>query len=350
MIEQPPASVPDFSALRACWHPVAYAHELGADPKRVRLLGEDLVVWRDSSGRPHVLRDLCIHRGTALSLGRVVGDRLMCPYHGWQYGSDGVCKLIPQLADPTRIPGKARVDAFRCQERLGLLWVAMDEPRYDLPDVPEFDDPGWTTVQAGPYTWNADASRQLENFTDLGHFPWVHPGLLGDPSRPVVPEHTVRIDGHVLRYEVVRPEAPNSDDFPVFANEEVKTPERRSRYELHLPYTIALRLGWGGQAGMVYFFASQPVDEDRCTGYVIIARNYDHEQPAKVLQDFEDTIFNQDQYVVESQRPERMPFDLAAEMHLKFDAVAINYRRAMREQGLAKRPAVAERAPSITPR
>ena len=96
-------------------------------------------------------------------------------------------------------------------------------------------------------TWSADASRQLENFTDFGHFPWVHPGLLGDPSRPVVPEHTVETDWNVLRYQVVRPEAPNSDDFPVFGNEETAAPMRRSRYELHLPYTIVLRLGWGGR-------------------------------------------------------------------------------------------------------
>jgi vanillate O-demethylase monooxygenase subunit len=338
-VEQPPASVPDFAALRGCWHPVAYATALADAPLRVRLLGENLVLWRDSHGTPHVLRDLCIHRGTALSLGRVVGDLLMCPYHGWQYGGDGVCRLIPQLEDPTKVPGKARVDAFRCEQRLGLVWVCLDEPRYPLLEIPEFEDPAWVLVSAGPYEWNCDASRQLENFTDFGHFPWVHPGLLGDPSRPVVPEHTVTIDGHVLRYEIVRPEAPNSDDFPVFGNEDTEAPTRRSRYELVLPYTILLRLGWGGEKGMVYFFASQPIDHERCAGYVIIARNYDYEQPASVLQQFEDTIFNQDRVVVESQRPERVPFDLAAEMHLKFDAVAINYRRAMREQGLAKRPA-----------
>ena len=194
-------------------------------------------------------------------------------------------------------------------------------------------------MRAGPYAWNADASRQLENFTDFGHFPWVHPGLLGDPERPVVPDYSVRTGGHVLYYDIVRPEAPNSDDFPVFANEaQAAAPERRSRYQLHLPYTILLRLGWGGEKGMVYFFSSQPVDEDRCIGYVTIGRNYDPEQPDSVLQEFEDTIFEQDRHVVESQRPERVPFDLAAEMHLKFDAVAISYRKAMREQGLAKRP------------
>ena len=75
-VASPPASVPDFPALRACWHPVGYAHEFGAEPRRVRLLGEEIVVWRDSTGTAHALRDLCIHRGTALSLGRVVGDRI----------------------------------------------------------------------------------------------------------------------------------------------------------------------------------------------------------------------------------------------------------------------------------
>ena len=112
--------------------------------------------------------------------------------------------------------------------------------------------------------------------------------------------------------------------------------ERRSRYELHLPYTIVLRLGWGGQRGMVYFFASQPVAADRCAGYVIIGRNYNLDQSERVIREFEDTIFGQDQVVVESQRPERVPFDLADELHLKFDAVAVAYRKAMRALGLAR--------------
>jgi vanillate O-demethylase monooxygenase subunit len=131
--------------------------------------------------------------------------------------------------------------------------------------------------------------RQVENFTDFGHFPWVQAG----------------------------------------------PPQRRSRYELHLPYTIVLRLGWGGQRGMVYFFASQPAAADRCAGYVVIGRNYNTDQPDRVIREFEDTIFGQDQVVVESQRPERVPFDLAAELHLRFDAVAVAYRKAMRDLGLA---------------
>src|SRR6478735_6196283 len=309
-------------ALRACWHPVAYSGDLAPrEPLAVDLLGETLVLWRDSAGTPHAFFDLCIHRGTALSLGTVEGDEIVCPYHGWRYRADGACTRIPQLADPTRVPAKARATTFTCAERYGMIWVALEEPRWGIPDVPELDDPAWATVSCGPYWWACDASRQVENFTDFGHFPFVHPGLLGDPERPVVPSHDVRTEGHVLHYEIVRPEAP--------------APERRSRYELHLPYTIVLRLGWGGEEGMLYFFASQPLREDECKGFLRIGRNYNLEQPDAVLRDFEDVIFDQDKRIVESQRPEQVPFDLADELHLKFDAVAVAYRRAMRAEGLA---------------
>ena len=330
-----PGVFADLSALRDCWHPVAFSARVDGGPIAADLLGEPLVLWRGRDGAVRVLSDVCVHRGTALSLGWVDGDEIVCAYHGWRYRGDGRCAAIPQLADPSRVPAKARVPTFRAQERYGLVWVAMAEPRWPLPELPELEEGGWALVGAGPYSWACDAARQVENFTDFGHFPWVHPGLLGDPARPVVPRHQVQTDGHVLRYEIVRPEAPNSDDFPVFGNEQAGPPERRSRYELHLPYTIALRLGWGGDRGMVYLFASQPVAAGRCAGYVIIGRNYNLEQPDRVIQEFEDTIFGQDQVVVESQRPEQVPFDLAAELHLKFDAVAVAYRKAMRALGLA---------------
>lgn len=330
-----PGVFADLTALRSCWHPVAQAADLGDKPLAADLLGEPLVLWRGPGGQPRAMSDVCVHRGTALSLGWIDGAELVCAYHGWRYAADGRCVAIPQLAAPGRVPAKARVPSFRAQERYGLVWVALAEPRWPLPEVPELEDAGWIVVPAGPYRWQADAARQVENFTDFGHFPWVHPGLLGDRERPVVPRHEVRADGHVLHYSIVRPEAPNSDEFPVFGNAQAGPPDRHSRYELHLPYTIVLRLGWGAERGMVYFFASQPVSAERSTGYVLIGRNYNTDQLARVIQDFEDTIFGQDQLIVESQRPERVPFDLAAELHLKFDTVAVAYRKAMRSLGLA---------------
>ena len=325
-----------MQALRACWHPVAFADAVTDAPYGAMLLDEPLALWRGTEGRLHAVSDICIHRGTALSLGWTQGDQIVCPYHGWRYRADGRCAAIPQLEDPTRVPAKARIPAFRAAERFGLIWVALEEPRFELPDAPELGRDGWVVVNAGPYRWSSDASRQLENFTDFGHFPWVHPGLLGDPERPVVPQHTRRDRGPRPALPGRPPRGGQHGRVPRLRQRGEQAPERRSVYQLHLPYTIVLRLGWGGEKGMLYLFASQPVSASECVGYVVMGRNYDLDQPPEVLQSFEDTIFNQDQRIVESQRPEQVPFDLADELHLTFDAVAVAYRRAMRANGLAR--------------
>jgi phenylpropionate dioxygenase-like ring-hydroxylating dioxygenase large terminal subunit len=321
-----------LAALRACWHPVAYADAV-TRPHSTLLLGEPLVLWRDARGAVHAFRDVCVHRGTALSLGRVEVDEIVCAYHGWRYGTDGACTAIPQLADPTRVPARARAVAYAACERYGIVWVALDAPARPIPDVAELEDAGWRVVPTGPFAWACDASRQVENFTDFGHFAFVHPGLLGDPEKPMVAPHDVVADGAVLRYAYGRPDAPNTEQFPVFTAGHRKDSMRRTRYALHLPYTTVEHIDWGDADGLVYFFASQPVSDDRCIGYCLVARNYNLEQPDEVTQAFERTIFGQDQRVVESQRPDRVPFDLAAELHLTFDAVAVAYRRAMRAHG-----------------
>jgi phenylpropionate dioxygenase-like ring-hydroxylating dioxygenase large terminal subunit len=335
MSPSPASMAPHLAALRRCWHPAAYEHEVTERPHATTVLGERLVLWRDSRRVVHAFRDVCVHRGTALSLGRVAADEIVCPYHGWRYRGDGTCSAIPQLEDPTRVPGKARATAYRSQERYGLVWVALDDPRWPLPDVPDLEAAGWRTVRTGPFAWRCDASRQVENFTDFGHFAFVHEGLLGDPAQAVVGPYSVQPEGHVLRYNYVRPDAPNTENFPVFAAEERKAPTRTTRYALHLPYTIVEHIDWGATDRMLYFFVSQPVAEDRCVGYCLVARNYSLDQPDEVMQAFERTIFEQDQRVVESQRPEQVPFDLADELHLKFDALAVVYRRAMQAHGFA---------------
>jgi len=322
-----------LAALRACWHPVAYAAQITSAPHATTLLGEPVVLWRGARGALHAFRDVCVHRGTALSLGCVDGDEIVCAYHGWRYRADGACTTIPQLAEPSRVPARARAVVYATQERYGIAWAALEPPRWPIPEVPELDDAKWRTVPTGPFAWACDASRQVENFTDFGHFAFVHAGLLGDPGNPVVAAHEVRVDGHVLRYAYGRPDVPNTDDFPVFAAEERKDSTRRTRYALHVPYTIVEHIDWGGADGLVYLFASQPVTDDQCVGYCLVARNYNLEQSDEVIQAFERTIFGQDQRVVESQRPDRVPFDLAAELHLSVDAVAVAYRRAMRAHG-----------------
>ncbi len=320
------------ASLRAAWHPVAYSAGLGEAPLPATLLDERLVLWRDAGGAARAMRDPCVHRGTALSLGKVEHGEIVCPYHGWRFAADGRCVHIPQLEDPKRVPAKACVAAYRCEERLGLVWVALDAPRWPVPEVPEFADPAWRVVHTGPFEWNAHASRQLENFTDFAHFAFVHEGLLGDPAKPVVAHHDVVVDGPVIRYAYGRPDQPNTGKLPVFAAGERKSGLRRTRYCIHLPFTLVEHIDWGGPDAMVYVFVSQPVGESRCVGYCMVARNYNLDQPDGVMQEFERTIFEQDRRIIESQPPGPVPLEGEAELHMAFDKVAMAYRRALREQ------------------
>ena len=254
------------------------------------------------------MRDLCIHRGTALSLGWIADDCLVCPYHAWRYDASGACVRIPQSASAT-IPGKARTPVYpvpgALRPRLGVPRPRASRPTR-CPRCPSSNPARWKVVNTGPFAWHSDASRQVENFTDFGHFPWVHPGLLGDPepaggARP----QRGHASSHVLHYTIVRPEAPNSDDFQVFANTETReAPERRSRYELHLPYTIVLQPGLGRREGDGR--TSSPRSRKppgAAAATASSAATTTSTTPTRRLQEFERVIFGQDQRIVESQRP-----------------------------------------------
>ncbi len=184
-----PLTRTDPDALRSFWHPVSWATDLGSEPQATTLLGERLVLWRDSSGTPRCFADLCAHRGTALSLGSVDGGCLVCPYHGWAFDSSGACVAIPQLPAGAPIPPRVRATAYRCEEANGLIWVALDEPAAPVPTFPEWGDPRYRHVMCKPYTWATSAPRMVENFTDFGHLGWLHDGLLGTRDSLVVPRH-----------------------------------------------------------------------------------------------------------------------------------------------------------------
>lgn len=116
-------------AESATWHPILPAHAVraGAPPLSARLQGVDLVVWRSTAGALQVWHARCPHRGVHLGLGRVLGDRLACAYHGWEFeAGSGRCVAIPALADLAQVPGQ--VQAARCEARLwgGMVWVPSD--------------------------------------------------------------------------------------------------------------------------------------------------------------------------------------------------------------------------------
>jgi phenylpropionate dioxygenase-like ring-hydroxylating dioxygenase large terminal subunit len=176
----------DHDVLRDYWHPVARVADVGRTPYAAEVLGQRIVLFRTGDDIV-ALDDLCIHRGTALSLGWLDGNEIVCHYHGWRYDKDGVCTRIPSLPEGGRIPPKARVPRYLTQVLYGLAWVCLGQPVAPIPEYSAYDDDGMATVLYDPYRWKANAARIMENVLDYTHFPWVHDGLLGNRSEPVYP-------------------------------------------------------------------------------------------------------------------------------------------------------------------
>lgn len=111
----------------ATWYPVALSADVEPGTSTgTRLLGRELVVWRDAAGVAHVWEDRCPHRGMRLSFGFVRGDRIACLYHGWQFDADGLCRYIPAHPQLT-VPPTITVDRFAAVERLGMVWAFSGE-------------------------------------------------------------------------------------------------------------------------------------------------------------------------------------------------------------------------------
>lgn len=309
------------------WHPILRSDALAAGkPAAARLLGEDLVLWR-ANGSALAWQDLCVHRGTRLSLGTCEEDSLACPYHGWVYDATGRCVRIPAHPEQTP-PEKARVRVFQAHERYGLVWATLGQPAKDIPDFPEEDNPSFRKYLTGPFpTMRANGPRIIENFLDVTHFPYVHNGILGDPAHPEISDYRVEsVEGGIIARDVITYQP---DPYGTGVGDTVTY-----TYKVLRPLTAYLVKDAPGGARLSLMLTITPHDEQASTGWFYGAVNEKVDVSADAWHAFQRAIFSQDVPIVESQRPELLPLDLQAELHLRSDRLAIAYRRWLMELGL----------------
>src|ERR1700722_8408262 len=125
-----------LDTVRDYWFPIASAYSVESKPKQFKLLGETIVAYRDKDG-PVAFKDMCAHRGAALSNGWLTDGNLTCPYHGWQYDRSGACVSIPSLLPGAKIPSHARAVAYQAKEAYGLVWVCMSQNQASIPEWPD---------------------------------------------------------------------------------------------------------------------------------------------------------------------------------------------------------------------
>lgn len=168
------------------WYAIDWAKEL--KPEQVKPLmvwQQPIAIYRTADGQLQALENVCPHKGVDLHTGTVVGDRLICNYHGWEFDRTGACVRIPYLPATQKLPcAKAR--SYPIQEKYGLIWLFPGDPDLaetrQVPDIPEFDDPEWLMVSISAH-FQAHFSICNENAMDVFHG-HLHKNLQGwfDPT------------------------------------------------------------------------------------------------------------------------------------------------------------------------
>ena len=165
---------PMGAMLRRYWHPVGCSELVTTKPQRVKVMGEELVLYRGESGDTHLMQLRCAHRSLALDYGRVEGDCIRCPYHGWKYDATGQCLEQPAEPEGSGFKEKVQLRSYKTQEISGLVFGYMGpEPAPLLPlfDVLRMED-GVKDVQV--QTIHANWFNHVENIVDISHLAWLH--------------------------------------------------------------------------------------------------------------------------------------------------------------------------------
>ena len=165
--------------LRRYWHPISLSESVQAVPRKVRILGEDLVLFRDRQGRAGLLYPRCMHRGSSLYYGRVEQQGLRCCYHGWLFDTEGRCLDQPCEPDHGRHREAARQPWYPLQERYGLVFAYLGPPER-RPVLPAYDN--LETLAPGESLWRS-----------CGGF-----GATGDDSLAVVPYSWLHMNDNVM--------------------------------------------------------------------------------------------------------------------------------------------------------
>lgn len=252
------AGTPGGEFLRRYWHPVGLSKALGPRPRKVKVLGEDLVLFRDGSGRAGLITPRCVHRGAPMEFGKVEAAGIRCAYHGWLFDVQGKC--LDQPCEPEggrRFRDKVQQPWYPVEERYGLVFAYMGPPERQpvLPRYAAFenlgpdekivaDDAAYTvgaddTVSEIPWAWMQD----WENTMDPHHVSILHTAFSGAqfaPQMAVTPEITWEYTALGMRYLSKRV----LDGREVTRVTQVLLPNIRSVPNIDLSPGVAESMGW----------------------------------------------------------------------------------------------------------
>ncbi len=327
--------------VRNCWYVAGRSADFTAELNAVRLLAEDIVIFRGESGEPIALEDACPHRKLPLSKGSISGSTVVCGYHGLAFNCKGRCVAAPTQQDA--IPKRAVVRSYPVEDRWGFLWIWMgDEALADtgkILDVPNYDSADWARTQRGAMSMACNYLYITDNLLDPSHVAWVHLTSFAGAGTDNLPLDMEEDDDTltVSRWIYAQSAPPYYLKMLPFGD----NCDRKQHYECRLPSTainmsVYTKAGLGGPDKPVpdsafinvsYNFIT-PIDKDNSLYFWFQHRNMhaDDKELSKFMFEGATMAFNEDKDVLEGvhsgMKNRKTPF-----LNLGLDAGAMRFRR-----------------------
>jgi NAD(P)-dependent dehydrogenase (short-subunit alcohol dehydrogenase family)/phenylpropionate dioxygenase-like ring-hydroxylating dioxygenase large terminal subunit len=293
------------------WYVAGFSKDLTNEPVKVRMLGADLVLFREMDGTARCISNVCPHRGSSLAEGCLYKDgTLACPFHGYRFNGHGDCTLVPSRRDHEAsvvAPGM-RTDAYAVSEKYGCIWVCLgDEPEAASPifDMPEWGNDEWKFT-TNEEVWEADYHTCKFTNLDYVHLPVVHGILFKGNENPLqAPEHEITVTEHGYQSVMRVVPAPSEGVWEEMRDKDAKVESVMKYFVAGFTLRGQVEIGGigSGEFNIFYEFTT-PIDEHRTMMRHVFLRNYrmeedfDTEHTRRNLQNI-----HQDKVLAESQRP-----------------------------------------------
>lgn len=314
------------------WYVVLSSKQVKNRPVGVTRLGEKLVFWRDKHGQVACLRDWCVHRGVQLSKGKVVGDNVLCPFHGFEYDHSGRVTVIPANGKNTPVPKAFRAQSYPTFEAQGFIWIwwGTNQPE-SLPPPRFFTDIDEQFSYADAIDpWDTHYSRAIENQLDVVHLPYVHSSTIGRGNMTLV-------DGPGLKwldndmFEIFMRNRVEDGSTPLTPKEFPLEPEPKFKLEFIFPNLWQNHLGDSSRIVVAFV----PVDAEHSLLYLRFYQKFIRLPGIRTLVNkismpFNMIILHQDRSVVTTQAPKASAWKMDEQL-IRGDYPIIEYRRRRQE-------------------
>ncbi len=317
-------------ALRRHWYAVARSSDLLDRPQGVRLLGEDLVIWRGAGGVVAAAPDRCPHREAPLSAGSCKDGNVVCPYHGWTFDGTGRCVLVPSAGQGAPVPPKAHLATVHATERYGLVWLCLGEPAAGIPEIPQDVDPAFRRITQPVEQWQAATTRLVDNFLDYSHFPYVHLGSFGGATDAEVPKVELEQlgDFYGYRYDVV---ASNEVSVASGASgQSTSVVSRTMTTGFSLPFLVRSTIAYQSGLEHILLLVSTPRDDETTYFTFVVWRNDDFSVPADEVTRLDRLIGSEDKRMLEQVKG-TLPLDATTLVNVQADKASVEWKRQLRE-------------------